>query len=192
VTSESLQPLAAARAARRQQDKHDGVGGFRRSGARDSRLQPDGTVRRPTPAMMDSFDVLLVDLQDVGCRIIPSSRPFSTCSKRRLGTENRSGCSIGRIRSDRPVEGLLCGRRGRALSARALCPCGMGLRSGACALVHRQGAPRRRLRDCAASGLDARHWPRFRLAAGRARVGQPEPNAPNLWMARCYPGTGPA
>jgi uncharacterized protein YbbC (DUF1343 family) len=28
-----------------------------------------GTVRRPTAAMMDTFDVLLVDLQDVGCRI---------------------------------------------------------------------------------------------------------------------------
>ena len=28
-----------------------------------------GAVRRPTPAMMDAFDVLLVDLQDLGCRI---------------------------------------------------------------------------------------------------------------------------
>src|SRR3954447_25832532 len=28
-----------------------------------------GAVRRPTPAMMESFDVLLVDLQDLGCRI---------------------------------------------------------------------------------------------------------------------------
>src|SRR4029079_11401173 len=28
-----------------------------------------GTVRRPTAAMMDTFDVLLVDLQDVGTRI---------------------------------------------------------------------------------------------------------------------------
>src|SRR5256712_10053420 len=28
-----------------------------------------GQVRRPTPAMMDAFDVLLVDLQDVGCRV---------------------------------------------------------------------------------------------------------------------------
>ncbi len=28
-----------------------------------------GEVRRPTPDMMDTFDVLLVDLQDVGCRI---------------------------------------------------------------------------------------------------------------------------
>src|SRR5258706_8802353 len=28
-----------------------------------------GEVRRPTPEMMDTFDVLLVDLQDVGCRV---------------------------------------------------------------------------------------------------------------------------
>ena len=28
-----------------------------------------GELRRPTPAMMDQFDVLLIDLQDLGCRI---------------------------------------------------------------------------------------------------------------------------
>src|SRR5256885_8524658 len=28
-----------------------------------------GAVRRPTAAMMESFDVLLVDLQDLGCRV---------------------------------------------------------------------------------------------------------------------------
>jgi uncharacterized protein YbbC (DUF1343 family) len=28
-----------------------------------------GEVRRPTPVMMASFDVLLIDLQDLGCRI---------------------------------------------------------------------------------------------------------------------------
>src|ERR1700760_1762834 len=28
-----------------------------------------GEVRRPTAAMMDTFDVLLVDLQDLGCRV---------------------------------------------------------------------------------------------------------------------------
>ncbi len=28
-----------------------------------------GEVRRPTDAMMDAFDVMLVDLQDLGCRI---------------------------------------------------------------------------------------------------------------------------
>src|SRR5215467_6660827 len=28
-----------------------------------------GAVRRPTAAMMDTFDVILIDLQDLGCRI---------------------------------------------------------------------------------------------------------------------------
>ena len=28
-----------------------------------------GSERRPTPAMLDTFDVLLVDMQDLGCRI---------------------------------------------------------------------------------------------------------------------------
>ena len=28
-----------------------------------------GEVRRPTPVMMDSFDAILIDLQDLGCRI---------------------------------------------------------------------------------------------------------------------------
>ena len=28
-----------------------------------------GEVRRPTPVMMDNLDVMLVDLQDLGCRI---------------------------------------------------------------------------------------------------------------------------
>ena len=35
-----------------------------------------GRVRRPTPAMMDSFDVLLVDLQDLGCRIYSFITPL--------------------------------------------------------------------------------------------------------------------
>src|SRR5690606_28056849 len=37
-----------------------------------------GTVRRPTSEMLDTFDVLLVDLQDVGCRVSTfiTSLPF--------------------------------------------------------------------------------------------------------------------
>jgi uncharacterized protein YbbC (DUF1343 family) len=31
-----------------------------------------GKVRRPTPAMMETFDVLLVDLQDLGTRVYTS------------------------------------------------------------------------------------------------------------------------
>ena len=28
-----------------------------------------GEVRQPTDAMMDCFDIILIDLQDLGCRI---------------------------------------------------------------------------------------------------------------------------
>src|SRR3954447_19142942 len=35
-----------------------------------------GEVRRPTDEMMQSFDVLLVDLQDLGCRIYPFITPL--------------------------------------------------------------------------------------------------------------------
>jgi uncharacterized protein YbbC (DUF1343 family) len=63
-----------------------------------------GEVRRPTASMMDSFDVLLVDLQDLGCRIYTaasttSSRRCAMCSKRRHSTASPSGYSTGRIRS---------------------------------------------------------------------------------------------
>jgi uncharacterized protein YbbC (DUF1343 family) len=36
-----------------------------------------GEVRKPTDAMMDTFDVVLVDLQDLGCRIYGISTPIS-------------------------------------------------------------------------------------------------------------------
>ena len=77
--------------------------------ARDSGLQP---LRRGAPA----------DARDDGrrstccssiCRTsaaasTPSSRRCATCSRRRRGTARRSGCSIGRIPSAGPIEGLRC------------------------------------------------------------------------------------
>jgi len=55
-----------------------------------------GEVRRPTPAMMDSFDVLLVDLQDLGCRIYT----FITTLRYVLEEAARFGKSV--IVLDRP------------------------------------------------------------------------------------------
>ncbi|HEV7432630.1 MAG TPA: DUF1343 domain-containing protein, partial [Steroidobacteraceae bacterium] len=66
-----------------------------------------GRVRRPTPTMMESFDVLLVDLQDVGCRVytfITTLRYLlEECAAHRkpvwiLDRPNPAG---------RPIEGLL-------------------------------------------------------------------------------------
>jgi len=49
-----------------------------------------GEVRRPTAAMMDNFDVLLVDLQDVGCRNIHVHYDAAfTFSKRRRNIKNQ-------------------------------------------------------------------------------------------------------
>jgi len=65
-----------------------------------------GAVRRPTDAMMDTFDVLLVDLQDLGCRIytfITTLRYVLEAAAQhgKFGVGARPANPIGR-----PVEGL--------------------------------------------------------------------------------------
>src|SRR5437879_12202967 len=65
-----------------------------------------GKVRRPSAAMMDSFDVLLVDLQDLGCRVYT----FLTTLRYVLEAAAERGkmlCVLDRpTQAGRPVEGL--------------------------------------------------------------------------------------
>src|SRR5512139_1970410 len=65
-----------------------------------------GTVRRPTDAMMDTFDVLLVDLQGMGCRIYT----FITTLRYVLEGAARHGKAVWVLDVPnplgRPVEGL--------------------------------------------------------------------------------------
>src|SRR5574341_66943 len=65
-----------------------------------------GQVRRPTAAMMDSFDVLLVDLQDLGCRIYT----FITTLRYVLEAAAAHGKAVWVLDrpnpAGRPVEGL--------------------------------------------------------------------------------------
>ena len=65
-----------------------------------------GNVRRPTAAMMDTFDVLLVDLQDLGCRVYT----FMTTLRYVLeeaALANKSVWVLDRPNpAGRPVEGL--------------------------------------------------------------------------------------
>src|SRR5207245_3918926 len=65
-----------------------------------------GEVRRPTAAMMDSFDVLLIDLQDVGCRIYT----FITTLRYVLEAAAKHGKTVWVLDrpnpAGRPVEGL--------------------------------------------------------------------------------------
>ena len=149
-----------------------------------------GTVRRPTPAMMDSFDVLLVDLQDLGCRI------YTFITTLRYVLEAAAQCNKGVVVLDRPnpagrpVEGLSLRPGWESFVGAGVLPMRHGLTLGELALWFV-----RTLKldvDCEvvtmagwAPGTGPGYgWPLYE----RDWV-NPSPNAPNLSMARCYAGT---
>jgi uncharacterized protein YbbC (DUF1343 family) len=149
-----------------------------------------GKLRRPSAAMMDSFDVLLVDLQDLGCRIYT----FITTLRYVLeaaAAHKKAVMVLDRPNpAGRPVEGLQLRAGWESFVGAGPIPMRHGLTLGElarwfvatlrldvqCEVVEMRGwAPE------AAPGYG---WP----LGGRAWV-NPSPNAPNLWMARCYAGT---
>jgi len=82
-----------------------------------------GQVRRPTAAMMDCFDVLLVDLQDIGCRVYTFITTLRYLLQDCAARARPCGSSIARI--PRAGRSRACGSRraGRASSAPARCRC---------------------------------------------------------------------
>ena len=149
-----------------------------------------GAVRRPTAAMLDSFDVLLVDLQDLGCRIYT----FITTLRYLLEAAATHGKAVWVLDRPnpigRPVEGLrlrpgwesfvgagpLPMRHGLTLGELAGWFVAQGRLDVDCQVVRMHG-----WQPEAAPGFG---WP----LETRAWV-NPSPNAPNLSMARAYPGT---
>ncbi len=149
-----------------------------------------GDVRRPTAAMMDTFDVLLVDLQDLGCRIYT----FITTLRYVLEAAAEHGKTVWVL--DRPnpagrtIEGLtLCDGWESFVGAGPM-PMRHGLTMGELGRwfiaqlqldVDYRVIEMRGWQPDAAPGhgwpLDERIWI------------NPSPNAPNLWMARAYAGT---
>jgi len=149
-----------------------------------------GEVRRPTAAMMDSFDVLLVDLQDLGCRIYT----FVTTLRYVLEAAARHGKAVWVLDrpnpAGRPVEGL-CLRAGwESFVGAGAMPMRHGLTLGEMA-----GWFVRELKldvDCRVVGLEG--WepgaaPGHGWPVGERSWVNPSPNASNLWMARAYAGT---
>jgi uncharacterized protein YbbC (DUF1343 family) len=149
-----------------------------------------GAVRRPTPAMLAAFDVLLVDLQDLGCRIYT----FITTLRYMLEAAATAGKSVWVLDRPNPV--------GRPIE-------GLTLRSGWESFVGAGAMPMRHgltmgelghwfIRELKLS-LDYRviqmtDWrpyesPGFGWPIGERSWVNPSPNAPNLSMARCYAGT---
>ena len=88
---------SAAWSARRQARQHDRVAGLQRSGSWHSGFSLYGEVRKPTDAMMDTFDVILVDLQDLGCRIYTFITTLRYVLEAARNIGKRCGCWIGPI-----------------------------------------------------------------------------------------------
>ncbi|PZO90801.1 MAG: DUF1343 domain-containing protein [Sphingomonas sanxanigenens] len=149
-----------------------------------------GEVRKPTDDMMDAFDVLLVDLQDLGCRIYT----FITTLRYVLEAGARLGKAIWVL--DRPNPA------GRPIEGLTLLP-GWESFVGAGAMPMRHGLTMGELGNwfVAELGLDVDYrvigmegWrpeegPGFGWPLGERIWVNPSPNAPNVNMARAYAGT---
>jgi uncharacterized protein YbbC (DUF1343 family) len=149
-----------------------------------------GEVRRPTDTMMDTFDVLLVDLQDLGCRIYT----FITTLRYVLEAAAKHKKSIWILDrpnpAGRPIEGLTLHPGWESFVGAGAMPMRHGMTMGElaqwfintlkldvdCQVITMQG-----WKPDAAPGYG---WP-----LGERTWINPSPNAPNLWMTRCYAGT---
>ena len=149
-----------------------------------------GEVRRPTAAMMDTFDVLLVDLQDLGCRIYT----FITTLRYVLEAAAKHGKSVWVLDrpnpAGRPIEGLTLREGWESFVGAGAMPMRHGLTMGE--LGHWFIATLKL--DVDYQVITMQGWqpevaPGYGWPLGERTWINPSPNAPNLWMARAYAGT---
>ena len=149
-----------------------------------------GTVRQPTPAMMESFDVLLVDLQDLGCRVYT----FITTLRYVLEAAARHRKAVWVLDrpnpAGRPVEGLRLRPGWESFVGAGALPMRHGLTMGELARWYRQTLHLDvELEVIAMTGWSPEHGPGYGWPLGERTWINPSPNAPSIAMARCYPGT---
>ena len=148
-----------------------------------------GEVRRPTDAMMDTFDVLLVDLQDLGCRIYT----FITTLRYVLEAAAQHGKAVWVLDrpnpAGRPVEGLTLRAGWESFVGAGPMPMRHGMTMGELGhwFIATLGLTVE-YRVIAMEGWAPDAAPGFGWPTERTWV-NPSPNAANLWMARAYAGT---
>lgn len=145
-----------------------------------------GEVRRPTAEMLDAFDVLLVDLQDLGCRIYT----FVTTLLYVLEAAAEHGKEVWILDRPnpvgRPVEGLRLRAGHESFVGAGPMPMRHGMTMGE--LAH--WFVRTCDLDVSYSVVDMRDWqPHNPWPLGERSWVNPSPNAPSLSMARTYAGT---
>ncbi|HEY0411552.1 MAG TPA: DUF1343 domain-containing protein [Allosphingosinicella sp.] len=149
-----------------------------------------GEVRRPSGQSMGTFDTILVDLQDLGCRIYT----FITTLLYVLEAAAAHGKSVWVLDrpnpAGRPVEGLTLLPGWESFVGAGPLPMRHGLTLGE--LGH-WFIDRFKLdvdyRVIEMEGYDPDAAPGFGWPLGERVWVNPSPNAPNLWMARAYAGT---
>jgi len=149
-----------------------------------------GDVRRPTPAMMDTFDVLLVDLQDVGCRIYTFVTTLRYVLEEAVARKKAVWVLDRPNPVGRPVEGLRLRPGCESFVGAGPLPMRHGLTMGELA---RWFVATLRL-DVEYEVVTMDGWapgaaPGFGWPLGTRPWVNPSPNAPSVFMARCFAGT---
>jgi uncharacterized protein YbbC (DUF1343 family) len=148
-----------------------------------------GEVRRPTGQSMSTFDTILIDLQDLGCRIYT----FITTLLYVLEAAAEHGKSVWVLDrpnpAGRPVEGLTLREGWESFVGAGPMPMRHGLTLGE---MGRWFVDHFKL-DVDYRVIEMEGWrpdeaPGFGWPAERVWI-NPSPNAANLNMARCYGGT---
>lgn len=148
-----------------------------------------GEVRRPTDASMDTFDVMLVDLQDVGCRIYT----FVTTLLYVLEAAAKHGKAVWVLDrpnpAGRPVEGLTLLPGWESFVGAGPMPMRHGMTLGELGhwFIAHYGLDVE-YRVVAMQGWQPEVAPGFGWPVERPWI-NPSPNAANVNMARAYAGT---
>jgi uncharacterized protein YbbC (DUF1343 family) len=149
-----------------------------------------GEVRRPTGQMMSSFDVILVDLQDVGCRIYT----FVTTLLYVLEAAAEHGKAVWVLDrpnpAGRPVEGLTLLPGWESFVGAGPMPMRHGMTLGELGhwfVDHFKLVVDYRV--IAMEGWQPERGPGFGWPLGERSWINPSPNAPNVSMVRAYAGT---
>ena len=149
-----------------------------------------GEVRRPTAAMMEGFDVLLLDLQDVGCRVYT----FITTLRYVLEAAAQYKKAVWVLDRPNPVGRLVEGLRLRpgweSFVGAGPLPMRHGLTLGELAKWFVKTLRLEvELNVVTLDGWSPASAPGYGWPLGERSWVNPSPNAANLSMARCYAGT---
>jgi uncharacterized protein YbbC (DUF1343 family) len=149
-----------------------------------------GETRRPSGQAMHTFDVILIDMQDLGCRIYT----FITTLLYVLEAAAQHGKEVWVLDrpnpAGRPVEGLTLLPGWESFVGAGPMPMRHGMTLGELGhwfIDHFRLQVAYRVIEM--QGYEADAAPGFGWPLGERAWVNPSPNAPNLWMARAYAGT---